>query len=224
VEGLGVLVIQTADVNPKEMQGFSISEWPYPLIALNGKDSPRRRLFTLLHELCHIALNVGGVCEPADSQERPQRANEVEVYCNKVAAAILMPKQKVLTHPLVQAATARYHWTLEELGQLSQQFGASSESMLLRLIDLNKADWQIYELRRREFQEQYESSKRRQEERQQKNKGRPNYYTLKVRNLGRSYVRSVLEAYRNQAISSRDVADYLRVRFDQLGQLESRVS
>lgn len=223
-ERLGILVIQTARVSPSEMQGFSISERPYPLIALNGKDSLRRKLFTLLHELAHLVLNVSGLCDPTESWNRPDFGDTTEMYCNETAAAILMPKDRLLRDPLVSEQDKNHLWTLGELRALSQRFGASSEAILLRLIKLGGAQWKTYSLRKPEFDEEYERYRIRDEESRQKSKGGPNYYTLKVRDLGRGYVSSVLDAFSNEAISSRDVATYLDVRFDQLDKLERRVS
>ena len=223
-ERLGILVIQTARVSPAEMQGFSISERPYPLIALNGKDSPRRKLFTLLHELGHVVLNVSGMCDPAESWNRPDVGDTTEMFCNETAAAILMPKDHLLRDPLVTERAVNHLWTLSELRVLSQRFGASSEAVLLRLVRLRAAQWQNYSLRKPEFDEEYERYRMRDEEHKRKSKGGPNYYTLKVRDLGRGYVSYVLDAFSNDAISSRAVATYLDVRFDQLDKLERRVS
>jgi Zn-dependent peptidase ImmA (M78 family) len=220
-EDLAVLVIQTRRVEPSEMQGFSISERPFPVIALNGKDPPRRRVFTLLHELCHIALNVGGIC---DLHERlsgsASREDEIERYCNQVAAAVLMPKDKVLNDPLVHGRAAHHHWSLQELAELSNRFGASSEAVLIRLIDLGRAPRELYSLRKPALDARYEELQNQQKE----SEGGPNYYVVKARTLGHGYVNSVLDAYHNRSISSRDVADYLEVRFDQIPQLARRVS
>ena len=46
VEQLGVLVVHTGGVPISEIRGFSISEWPFPVIALNGSDFPRPRAFS----------------------------------------------------------------------------------------------------------------------------------------------------------------------------------
>jgi hypothetical protein len=40
VEALGIIVIHTRGVETGEMRAFSISEWPFPVIALNGQDWP----------------------------------------------------------------------------------------------------------------------------------------------------------------------------------------
>jgi Zn-dependent peptidase ImmA (M78 family) len=224
-EDLGVLVIQTRGVDPAEMQGFSISDWPYPVVALNGRDTPRRRLFTLLHELCHIATNTSGVCDlheaPSSSHER---VDEVERYCNRVAAAVLMPRERILKDAATYAHEPNHKWTLSELRELSKRYGASSEAVLIRLIGLGRAAWSVYEMRKPELDAEYERLRQEREERQQRGEGGPNYYVVKARSLGHGYIGAVLDAYSNRAISSCDVADYLDVRFDQIPELARRAS
>lgn len=60
LERVGVLVFQTGGVSLEEMRGFSISAEPFPVIVVNAKDSPRGRVFTLIHEFAHILTNRGG--------------------------------------------------------------------------------------------------------------------------------------------------------------------
>ena len=107
VEAVGPIVLQTRDVEIKEMRAFSVSEWPFPIIALNGKDWPRARLFSLLHELCHIGLNAGGLCDLHEAKKRTATEDEVEHYCNAVAGAVLMPTDAVLAHPDVRPLSAK---------------------------------------------------------------------------------------------------------------------
>lgn len=224
-ERLGILVIQTEGVDPSEMQGFSVAKWPYPVIALNGGDPSRRRLFTLVHELCHVARGASGVCDLHENPpgNRDQR-DEAEAYCNAVAAAVFMPREIVMADPTVSEAARMHAWTLTELSHLSDQFGLSSEAVLIRLIDLGEATWSTYELRKPELDSEYARWRRETKERQRGREGGPNYYVVKVRNLGKGYAAAVLDAYYNRAISSRDVANYLNIRFDQLHRLEQWVS
>lgn len=220
-ERLGILVIHTRDVDISEMRGFSIAEWPFPVIALNGSDWPRPRVFTLLHELVHLALNAGGLC---DLHERSGRgstaADDVERFCNAVAAAALMPRDHLLADPTVSAAAPSYAWSLDELQALSHRFGASSEAVLLRLISLGKASWNLYETRKAELDELYKNARREEKIRRKESDGGPSYYVVKARDLGHGYVGSVLDAYQSRSISSLDVADFLSVRYDQLGKLQ----
>jgi Zn-dependent peptidase ImmA (M78 family)/DNA-binding XRE family transcriptional regulator len=222
VERLGILVIQTHGVAMSEMHGFSISEWPCPVVALNGSDWPRRRVFTLLHELTHIAFNAGGLCDLHDSRPSRRTTNdEFEHFCNLAAAAALMPRDAFLADAAVRTVSDAYEWTLNDLSQLSRRYGASSEAVLLRLVTVGKATWDLYWRRKAELETQYEQLRRQEQERRRDSEGGPSYYVVKARDLGHAYVASVLDAYQTRAISSLDVADYLDVRYDQLPQLEA---
>jgi Zn-dependent peptidase ImmA (M78 family)/transcriptional regulator with XRE-family HTH domain len=223
VEGLGVLVIQTHRVTHNEMRGFSISEWPFPAIALNGGDWPRPKLFTLLHELCHLALNAGGLCDLHERRGDRTPDDRIEHYCNEAAASALMPRAAFLSEEQVQQANQRYNWSLGELRKLSARFGASSEAALLRLISVGKATWSLYWELKPRLEQEYADARQGERERQRQAKGGPSFYVIKARDLGHRYVASVLDAFRSRAISSLDVADYLEVRFDQLPNLEAVV-
>lgn len=221
VEGLGVIVMQTQGVEINELRGFSISEPPHPLIALNGKDFPRPRLFTLFHELAHLALRAGGLCDLHEVEGSIATSrDDTEHYCNAVAASVLMPAAALLQEAIVSRAEKSYDWTLDELRQLSARFGASSEAVLLRLLGLSKASWDTYWARKDEMEEEYADARRRLREQQRAASGGPSYYVVKARDMGHGYITSVLDAFRLRAISSLDVADYLDVRYDQLPQLE----
>lgn len=219
VEARGVLVLQTQGVELREVRGFSITETP-SVVVLNGKDWARPRLFTLLHELCHLATNLSGLCDLHEDRRVETERDEIERYCNQVAAAALAPREQVFSIQAVASAGASKRWTLEELEGVSRPFGASSEAMLLRLISLGKADWDTYYLRKPEFEHQYEDARQRERERRRAAEGGPSYYVVKARDLGHGYIATVLDAYEQRAISSLDAADYLEVRFDQISKLE----
>lgn len=224
LEFIGILVIQTKGVKRSEMRAFSVSERPFPVVALNGSDSPRARLFSLFHELCHIALNLGGLCDL--HEVRGQRVGEpdlLEHLCNQVAAAVLMPRSSLLDDPRIEPRSVTYGWSLDELRDLGRTYGASSESTLLRLISLEKATWDLYWERKPELDQLYEQARADAKAKQQAAAGFPSYYTIKARDLGRGFVSSVLDAYQGKAISSLDVADYLDVRYDQLPKLQKVV-
>jgi Zn-dependent peptidase ImmA (M78 family)/DNA-binding XRE family transcriptional regulator len=221
-ESLGILVMHTAGVSTKEMKGFSIAETPFPVIAINGSDWPRSRLFTLLHEMAHIGLRASGLCDmhEVNSGTVRQGAGDIEQYCNAVAANTLMPAEAFLAYQ-AEIGGSSSGWTLADLERLSAYFGASSEAALIRLVLLGVVPWTKYHERKPELDQAYEDARERQkQERKESEKpGAPSYYTVKARDLGRSYIHSVFTAYEDDAISSRDVANYLGVRFDQLPKL-----
>jgi Zn-dependent peptidase ImmA (M78 family) len=221
VEALGILVLQSRDVAISEMRAFSLSEWPNPVMVLNGSDWPRPKLFSLLHEMCHVGLNASSLCDLHEVSPKQRRAEDrVEHYCNEVAASVLMPRAAVLADPLVQRTGSGDAWTLDELAGLSQRFGASSEAVLLRLVALGLATWDLYWQRKPELEQEYAEARQREKERQQAAEGGPSYFVIKARNLGYAYINSVLDAFQARAISSFDVADYLDVRYDQVAKLE----
>ena len=221
VENLGVLVLQASGIDSGEMRGFSLSEWPWPVIVLNGSEWPRGRLFTLLHELCHLAINAGGLCDLHERPaEQPRVEDRLEAFCNEVAAGTLMPRERFLQDPLVRSEPSGYPWTLGHLEVLSQRYGASAEAVLLRLVSLGLADWRLYWSRKRQLESAYSAAREHERERQQESEGGPPFHVVKARNLGHGYVNAVLDAFHARAISSLDAADYLDVRFDQLARLE----
>lgn len=219
VESLGVLVVQVGRIPLTEMRGFSIAQWPIPIIALNGSDWPRPRLFTLLHEVAHLALRTSGLCDLHEAGRGSTDSSDVlEHRCNEIAAAVLMPEGRFFEAALV-LAEGDASWSLDSLAGLGAQFGASSEAVLLRLVSVGLVDWTLYHLRKPQLDDTYAVARREEKARQQEKGGGPSFYVVKVRDLGRTYVRSVLEAFDAETISSRDVVDYLDVRFDQLAQL-----
>jgi transcriptional regulator with XRE-family HTH domain len=61
LEHAGVLVLHTTGgkVPKSEMRAFSLYFDEVPVIMLNGKDWPRGRLFSLIHEYAHLLLHTG---------------------------------------------------------------------------------------------------------------------------------------------------------------------
>lgn len=221
VEALGVIVIHTRRVAIQDARGFSLSEWPYPVVAINGSEFARPRLFTLLHEVAHLALNTGGLCDQHEVPNRTSMSDNIEHYCNQVAAAILMPAPEILALPGIASASEETLWNADELRDLAGPFGASAEAFLLRLITLGRASWTSYWNIKGELEAGYEQARKREKERQKETEGGPSYYVVKARDFGHGYVSSVLDAFGSRAITSSDVAHYLDVRYDQLPKLQA---
>lgn len=223
IEDQGVVVIQSSRVLLQEMRGFSIAEWPFPVIGLNGADSPRGKSFTLLHEIAHLALKAGGLCDLHESRSSRQLEDKTEHYCNRTAAAALMPENQVNAVKAIQQANESTDWSLEELSEISSRFAVSSEALLLRLITLKKANWDLYWALKPQFDKGYEEARERARIQQRAKAGGPSYYVIKVRDIGNSYAATVLDAFHSRSISSLDVANYLEIKFDQLPKLEKVV-
>lgn len=218
VEDLGILIIHTRDVDIEEARGFSISDRPYPLIALNGSDWPRPRMFTLLHELAHIGYNEAGVCDLHENRRRNAQPTP-EHTCNAFAAAVLMPEPNFLKDSRVKAIKDDQDCTLERLREVSQVYGSSSESTLLRLVDLGRVSWDRYWELKVELDDVYTKARSEQKIRRREREGGPSYYVVKARDLGHRYIGNVLTAFDSRVISSSEVTHYLGVRYEQIPKL-----
>ena len=89
LEASGIVVFQMT-VSEEEARGFSIYAENLPAVVVNVKDAPNGRLFTMLHELAHLALRQAGICDLREDQTG-QVPHYVEVFCNYVAGAALIP-------------------------------------------------------------------------------------------------------------------------------------
>src|SRR5262249_8274500 len=134
LERIGILVFQTGRVSLDEMRGFSISAEPFPVIVVNAKDSPRGRVFTLIHEFAHILTNRGGLCDLHTTARARTQEEETEVFCNQVAGALLLPATEFLGDPLVARKAMRAPWEDSEIRSLADKYSVSREVVLRRLL------------------------------------------------------------------------------------------
>src|SRR5690606_26306550 len=97
VESLGVVVSQLS-LTQDNLRGFAIVDDIVPIIGIKrGSEQAHSKTFTLFHELGHILLNEGGLCDLS-----PNTTQELEKWCNAFSAEILMPSAELLGMELVQ--------------------------------------------------------------------------------------------------------------------------
>lgn len=208
-----MLVFHVNNVEVEHMRGFSVGQHPFPIVAINGKDSPRGRIFTLFHELTHIILHHTGVCNLHEKEDNPH--NELEVFCNQVAGELLVPTEALLNHELVASRYSADAWRDEELNRLANQFMVSQEVILRRLLTLEKTTESFYNLKLKEYSEYY---KRQKEE--VVHRGFVPFYRMVLRTNGRAYTNIVLSAYNNEFISSKELSNYLGgVKLDHVSRI-----
>ena len=85
----GIVGVNThRQLNCQEFRGFVLSDEYAPLIFVNGNDANAARLFTLAHELVHLALGKSGLF---NLRKFDVAQDELEHRCNKIAAEFLVP-------------------------------------------------------------------------------------------------------------------------------------
>jgi Zn-dependent peptidase ImmA (M78 family) len=101
-EGAGILVMRSSVVGNitnrrlllDEVQGFAISDPYAPVVFVNSADFQRAQIFTLAHELVHIWIDQSAIGNADPVAIGGQR---VEGFCNRVAAALLVPANEFRT-------------------------------------------------------------------------------------------------------------------------------
>jgi Zn-dependent peptidase ImmA (M78 family)/DNA-binding XRE family transcriptional regulator len=214
LEQHGILVFQAVGVEVSEMRGFSLTERPLPVIVVNIRDSPLARVFSVLHELVHVALRQGGICDLDDDQQRSPREQEVEVFCNKVAGAVLVPREELFSEALVrehgpQATT----WSDNEIAFLARRFWVSHEVILRRLLICDLTTKAFYQEKRSELAAR----------RKPRGEGFPPPAQMAISTTGHTFIRLVLDNYYRENITSSQVADFLNVNLKHLREIERKV-
>lgn len=211
VERIGILVFQTENLPMGEARGFSLAHFPLPVVALNSKESPRGRIFTLMHELAHIALRSSGVCDLHDTAAATAESDRVEVYCNRVAGALLVPRESLAESLDALALTTEHEWADPTLRLLAERYSISTDAALRALVQAGRYPAALYSTRHAAFVKAWERDKP---------KGGPvPYFRRALGWSGRRFARLALGAYDEQRISSADLTEYLRVKMPQVEQI-----
>lgn len=217
IERAGILVFQASGVPTSEMLGFSLSERPLPVIGVNRRLKHNGRTFTLLHEAVHVFLGSSSLCDIEESALRPPEEQRVEVFCNAVAAAALVPHNVLLTEPLVSPHPPQPRdWGDDELSSLGRVFGVSNEVILRRLLTLGRTSQAFYMQRRAIYGSLIDPPAADPDANTDFRRNMPQEV---ISDLGRPLTRLVLESYDNSFTSLADVSRYLGLRAQQVDKV-----
>lgn len=122
-------------LDPKEFRGFTLVDDYAPVVFVNGTDTKAAQIFTLAHELVHVWIGESAL---SDADMLRISTNDVERWCNQVAAEFLVPA----------AALQGYAPGLDDvpatLRQLASRFKVSGLVALRRIYDLKLLSYKQY--------------------------------------------------------------------------------
>jgi Zn-dependent peptidase ImmA (M78 family) len=136
-DGSGILVVMNGVVgnntrrklDPQEFRGFVLCDRHAPLILINGADFKSAQMFTLAHELAHGWVNRDALFNLPDLDPG---SSEVERFCNRGAAEVLIPTRELETvwPEVARAKEMEQRILLGELGanEAAERFGLPGAS------------------------------------------------------------------------------------------------
>ena len=215
VDEIGVLVMVNGIVvsnthrplDLTEFRGFALCDPLSPLIFVNGRDTKAAQIFTLAHELAHLWLGASALsnlgAEPRSGFRRE------EVWCNAVAAELLVPLDRLQTD-------LRHNESLTDaMSRLARIFKVSRLVILRRLLD---ADW----LSRDQFETAWKQEQNRQRRFVQTADAGGDFYCTTVTRVGRRLAQALVVSTLEGQTLYRDAFRMLGVKktatFNNLGR------
>ncbi len=183
-DNLGIMVMCSGVVlnnnrrhlNPYEFRGFAMVDNLAPLVFVNGADTKAAQMFTLAHELAHLWLGKSAL---SNSEVSVIPDNEVERWCNQVAAELLVPLRILRT-------TFQSNIDLgSEVSRLARQFKVSTLVILRRIFDAGK-------LSREKFQQAYDKELERLKKIPKGSGG--NFYLTQAARASKRFARALVES------------------------------
>lgn len=213
-EHLGVLVFQFVKVPLTEVRGLALLRTPMPVAAVNGKEMPEAKTFTLFHEVVHLMLAAGNEEEPAARERR--RGEEwlaVERFAESAASHALMPEEALIT--LVnQLGRQGAEWDRDNVRRLAKRFRLTPLATATRLRESGFMTWPQYNAWRANWQAYVATLPPR----------RGGFATPMEKAVGRAgkpFAQLVLEALSANRITSVEASRYLDLKFEHFDKLRA---
>jgi Zn-dependent peptidase ImmA (M78 family) len=190
----GVYVSQRR-LDDETIRAFSKARGKHAVIVVDTGDTAYARIFSLLHEYCHIVLRTTGVCDLDDH-------TTVERYCNAVSAAVLMPIDLLSAEQPEHTFGVSVIADEEVVARLSSRLRVSQAALLIRLRGMRTIS-----------DTQYETLESRRKDRRGRDGRKPGgqYYAPAINRVGRRFANNVFAALDDGKLDRQDASVLLGV-------------
>lgn len=195
IESAGTLVL-LKNFPLEDCKGFTIfDDVNAPVIVISKEERlDVARTFTLVHEYAHILLRQPGL---SDHDDR----NPVEAFCNRFAAAFLMPRETI-RQLLGSLPNAPVDWAIDDVRTFARRLKVSQQALALRFESIGIAPAGFFN-RVRQLQGRVRPSRP---------QSGGNYVNTQVNELGDAFTSAVLRAESNELIRPTEASEMLDIR------------
>lgn len=210
-------------ISSDDYKGFAISDSFAPFVFINSDEWESVQLFTLVHELAHLFINVSGISNDINIDFRESNISEynpVEVFCNKVAASALMPSD--IFKAVWEKQNPSSH---NDLINVAKIFGVSTLSVLYRAHNVGFINHPTFEswkvIMDKEYTEFNTNYLENVLKKREGKKGGPNYYLLLSKRNGIEFSRVVLDSFRSGSIRGVELSNLLNLKVNKIPNYEN---
>jgi Zn-dependent peptidase ImmA (M78 family)/DNA-binding XRE family transcriptional regulator len=216
-EQLGVFVFQFIKVPLSEVRGLALLRMPMPVAAINGKEIPEAKAFTLFHEIVHLMLAAANEEAPASRERRTdEKWLEVERFAEMVASHTLVPEE-ALRDLVGQFRLQQAAWNIENVRRVAKKFRITPLATATRLRESGFMTWTQYN----EWREQWQAFVATLPQRRG---GFATPVQKAVNRAGQPFAQLVLEALSANRITSVDASRYLDLKFEHFDKLRTHLA
>ena len=193
LQARGVFVAQRRLLDTT-VRAFSLSRGERAVVVIDSGDTPYARMFSLVHEYCHVLLRTTGVCDL-------DQHSLIERHCNAVAANCLLPAAMLVRYVGTAAFGDDGEADDERIRHLGHLLRVSQATLLIRLQQVHLISDSVYDA----------MEARRRDRRPESKKPGGDYYRIAINRVGRRFAVNVFGALDGGLINRADVGVLLDV-------------
>lgn len=217
LQAVGIIAL-VEDMPREECRGFSL--WNaelIPTVVVTRNEALVAQIFTLFHEVGHILLRSDAMCL---KQEEDNLLGSIEAWCNRFAAAVLVPRDEFARYLDSRGIQEQREWPIEVLAGIAHRYKVSRHVIAIRLQDLGRALGDYYRRVRSELEidDVREAPTPRPDAQEER---RRNMAVERLAEVGFGAAGVILQACKGALLSTSEAADLLRLRPSNFGRLET---